>query len=199
VQFSKEDPAVAGADAELDLVAPPPKPVPVAAAATYAPTCPVCKNEVAPAAVICTRCGTNLKTGKQMATKVKGPGMEAGQVAAVAGKMALSMVVGFVAALVGAGIWIALIMIAGIELGIIAWAIGAGIGFLIGQINKDGGSLSGMAAAGFALLAILLPKGLLVLLAMRMGIPAVGVFGLFDILWVFLAVSSAYKLAARQD
>jgi hypothetical protein len=49
-------------------IAPPP-PMPEVAA-TGSPTCPNCGNEVSPRAIMCIKCGTNLKTGQKMT----GPG-----------------------------------------------------------------------------------------------------------------------------
>ncbi|HWC61189.1 MAG TPA: zinc ribbon domain-containing protein, partial [Verrucomicrobiae bacterium] len=54
--------------ASATAVAPPP---PAAMTATGSPACPNCGNEVSPRAIMCVKCGTNLKTGQ----KVSRPGM----------------------------------------------------------------------------------------------------------------------------
>jgi hypothetical protein len=62
-------PALAMRSAE-SAIAPPPAP-PSVAVASENPTCPNCGNEVSPRAIMCVKCGTNMKTGQ----KVSRPGM----------------------------------------------------------------------------------------------------------------------------
>jgi predicted RNA-binding Zn-ribbon protein involved in translation (DUF1610 family) len=61
-------PAIAPAPAlRIGSAAPPPMAAaPEAAVATGAPTCPSCGNEVSPRAIMCVKCGTNLRTGQKM-------------------------------------------------------------------------------------------------------------------------------------
>lgn len=56
---------------------PPPPPAPIGSSQTGA-TCPSCGNPVAPRAIVCVKCGTNLKTGQKMR-----PGAQAVAAAAV--------------------------------------------------------------------------------------------------------------------
>jgi hypothetical protein len=52
----------------MSAAAPPPPPAPPPAPAATGRTCPSCGNPVAPAAIMCIKCGTNLRTGQRMAT-----------------------------------------------------------------------------------------------------------------------------------
>jgi hypothetical protein len=205
VRFPEENPA-AGASLEVPVVEPAgeydmTEPVQRHAApveqAPPEPTarCRGCQAPMPEGGVLCTSCGMNQQTGKTISTKVKGPGMEAGDVARVAGRVVLSMVVGGIASLLGAGLWLVIMLVTGYAIGIVAWVIGLGIGGLMRLINREGGTFSGVAAASFALLAIVLPKGILALILMAAGEGLSGLFSPFDALWIFLAVSSAYKLA----
>jgi hypothetical protein len=66
-------PALAAAPAPALRTAAPPPPVPAAApeaAGAEGPACPSCGNPVAPRAIMCVKCGANVRTGQKMT----GPG-----------------------------------------------------------------------------------------------------------------------------
>lgn len=161
--------------------------------------CPTCSTPVTADQVICTRCGTNVRSGKKIATTVQGPPGRTAEVAATAGRVILSLVLGGITAVACAIIWIVIIFVTGYELGLVAWGIGLATGGVIRLVNRNGGVLAAMAGAGFALLSLLLVKGVLVAIALAADIPVSEAFSFWDILWTFLAVSSAYKLAQGAD
>jgi hypothetical protein len=65
----------------MSASAPPPPPTPPPAPAATGRTCPSCGNPVAPAAIMCIKCGTNLRTGQKMTA----PGRPGARVSAPAG------------------------------------------------------------------------------------------------------------------
>ena len=67
--------AIAPAPAlRIGSAAPPPMPAAPEVAATGEPTCPSCGNAVSPRAIMCVKCGTNLKTGQKMNVPGARPG-----------------------------------------------------------------------------------------------------------------------------
>ena len=111
---------------------------------------------------------------------------------------------GSVAAVIGAVAWIGIVIATGYELGILAWGIGGLVGFGVLLSSRDHivGDLSGLLAAVIALLSITLPKLLLYLLARVVdggGQLGLGdLFSPFDLLWGFLATTTAYKVGSGQ-
>ncbi len=116
----------------------------------------------------------------------------------------LAMIGGSVAAAIGGVAWIGLAMATGYEIGILAWGIGGLVGFGVILSSRDHivGDLTGIIAAVIALLAVTLPKILLYMLVLAVGAGGqVGlgdVFSLFDLLWVFLATTTAFKVGSGQ-
>ena len=182
---------------EYGITEPPAPVTPVARPPVLGSACPGCTNLIPADAVICTRCGYNKKTGKKMGTAVKGAGLEASDVAKTAGKVMLSMVVGGAVAIVGAIIWLTIIYFLNLQIGIVAWLLGLGIGASMKAVNRNGSTLTGLAAAGFSFLSLAIAKGVIVLGLASMNMPVSMAFRPMDVLWFLLAISSAYKLASK--
>ncbi len=206
LQFPMDDPGAQAAAAmpkeeeagEYELNEPVAAPKPVAPkAAVGIKACKGCSGMLAPGAVLCTRCGLNQTTGKKMATSVKGPGVEGGDVAKAAGKVVLSMVLGGVTAVICAVLWIVVEVMTGFRFGLAAVGIGLATGGVMRLVNPNGGKITGYGAVGFALFALALVKGVEMLGAVGMGLGVGGAFTPFDILWTFLAVSSAWRMGSR--
>ena len=132
------------------------------AAPTGAP-CPACSAPVAEGSVVCLACGTNVQSGKKMATKVRkepGVGMKAaGAVGTAVATPVLWTVGGLVGGLLGAALWAVIRGYLNFELGIVAWGVGlaAGAGVFIGN-KGQGGVISGLFAAVVSLVCIALGK-----------------------------------------
>jgi len=105
---------------------------------------------------------------------------------------------------VGAAIWAGVTYFTGWEVGLIAWAIGLLVGVgakLLGRPSAPGAVLAGV----IALASVLLGKfGISYLWAsnqqggMQMAWDGfTRLFGIFDLLWIGLAVVSAYQLVAQ--
>ena len=132
---------------------------------------------------------------------------------------------GLAGAAVGAVIWILVSYYLNAEVGYVAWGIGilTGLGVRLASRYDDTppSGIESIVAATIALLTLLAAKFLVISIQideMVAGANAVlengenaaldlnqikleafiGSFGLFDLLWVFLAVSSAYQIA-RED
>src|SRR5436190_11991087 len=173
--------------------------------------CPECGRAMSTNAVICIGCGFNTGTGKRVpvrvikAKKAKGPPGAGAAVAQAGSSMVFCLVGGLVGGGVGAAIWAAIAYFAQVEIGWIAWAVGglAGAGCSIGARGSAGVSSGGLAAA-IAVVAIMAGKfiaGSLILQNMGLGNAPVDVwfpklFGLFDILWFFLAIGTAFKVGS---
>jgi hypothetical protein len=67
-------PAMAAAPALRTAASAPPPVAAASEAAVGEPTCPSCGNVVAPRAIMCVKCGTNLRTGQKMMTPGGRPG-----------------------------------------------------------------------------------------------------------------------------
>jgi hypothetical protein len=161
--------------------------------------CKGCTVMIPPGAVICTRCGMNQTTGKKMSTKVKGPDVEAGDVVVVAGKIGLALTLGGITSVVCAIAWLMVIYFTHYEIGWLAIVIGLATGGVIRIFCPNKSAIAGFAAAGFALFALALVKGFLMLGAMRMGVGVLAVFGPFDLLWAGLAAWTGYKVGSRMN
>lgn len=180
-------------DGEYDMVAPPPTPKPVARPMITG-VCKSCQNPLQSGAVLCTRCGMNQATGKKISTKIAGTGPDVGKVAVVAGKMALSMVLGGVMSVICAVLWLLILLFVHFTIGYMAIGVGFLIGWVIRLVNPYGGTLAGLASAGFALFSLALVKGVLLLGAAHMGIDLIKVFSPFDVLWAIFAMVAAYRV-----
>lgn len=140
-----------------DVEAATPAQVPQAAAA---PGCPSCGKTVPPGAAICMGCGYNLKTGRQLDTRIGKPKVPVGDTAA--GKVALgsaSLVVWLVSGGIAAAIclagWIAVAYYGNVEIGWLALLAGAIIGGAIAATGQSRlNALSGLIAAGYTFFAV---------------------------------------------
>jgi hypothetical protein len=114
----------------------------------------------------------------------------------------LATLAGGFAAIIGGGIWMTIMIVTGYEIGLLAWAIGGLVGFgtLLGSREHIVGDISGMIGAAVGLMAVTGPKFLLlgVGMLMGMGIGLGDLFSPFDVLWVLLAVGTAFRVASGQ-
>ncbi len=99
-----------------------------------------------------------------------------------------SILAGGVAALVGGGVWVAIALGAGVQIGWLAWGVGALCGWAVSHFGRGHGVVFQLIAVACSLGGIALGK---------VGILLGGYwpFSLFDLLWVILAVASAWKTA----
>jgi hypothetical protein len=175
--------------------------VPAQAAAES--TCPECDAPMAEHAVLCVACGYDARSGRVLKTKRRKE-TAASEAAVTAGKFVIGIVFSSVAAIVGIAIWITIAVVTGYEIGWVAWGVGGLIGLGMRLGYRDETSMSGLVAAGIAFCSVGLFKGVIILgaLAARAegeNIPMVGregVFHPFDILFIGLAVATAYKVAS---
>ena len=166
-------------------------------------SCPECGEPMAEHAVLCLACGYDSRSGKVLKTK-RHKESGASEAAVTAGKFIIGIVLSSVAAIFGIVVWLTIAFVTGVEIGWIAWGLGGlvGLGMRLGY--RDETQVSGFVAAGIAFLSVGLVKGLFVLAALAMraegeNIPMVGrdgVFHPFDILFIILAVATAYKVAS---
>ncbi|MBN1344803.1 MAG: hypothetical protein JXQ73_19070 [Phycisphaerae bacterium] len=129
--------------------------------------CTHCGSPMPGGAILCTRCGYNVQTGKQAevgvgpldadkpkatAVAVLGKGFKA------AGSFLLGCVLSGTFALVGAALWCVLAIVTGREFGLVAWGIGlaAGFGMVLGF--RDRNPLAGIVAAGISVFGITVGK-----------------------------------------
>ncbi len=145
----------------------------------------------------------------------------------VGGNLVVALVAGFVAASIGAAAWGAVAYFANYELGILAWAIGGGVGFAVGRVAGCVGLPAQVIAVCAALFSILGGKYAAFYSVLNDQIKTelgaegaaaftaeFGFFSLnaisgfasslpemlspFDALWVILAVGSAWKLTSAE-
>ncbi len=154
-------------------------------------------------AVLCVGCGYDTRSGKVRKTKRRKESA-ANESAVTAGKFVIGIVLSSVAAFIGIAIWITIAVVTGFEIGWIAWGVGGLIGLGMRLGYRDETQVSGFVAAGIAFLSVGLFKGFVILGALVAraegeNIPMVGregVFHPFDILFILLAVATAYKVAS---
>ncbi len=120
-------------------------------------SCPACESSFrtddanAGKATRCKSCGERFVIEVPFVSGTSAPD----EVAAVesAPAPAMAVVGGLVVGLVGAGAWAALALVGSLEVGYLAWGIGAGIGFVMVKLGARGTGL-GVAAAALAILSI---------------------------------------------
>lgn len=154
------EPAKPVASAKLASPAKPAKPAVTSGAKT---SCPGCGAAMDKAAVICVKCGFNARTGKKLETKhedVDAPAATPAKGTKVT--LLKGTVLSAVGAALGAGLWVAIVVFTGYEVGYVAWALGAaaGIGMAIAH-DDDDGTLAGIIAAGMSIAGILAAKFLM--------------------------------------
>lgn len=103
-----------------------------------------------------------------------------------------SILAGGVAALISGAVWIGIAVGVGIQIGWLAWGIGWLCGLAVSNFGRGNGAVFQLIAVLCALAGIAIGK-VGILLAGYMP------FSLFDILWVILAVASAWKTAGGGD
>ncbi len=182
-------------------------------------------NEAAPSGDLCSVCGQDLRQGihrsvdglaacdscadrVELFVKAEQPAPNA---------LPRALVVGAFGALIAAVLWALIAVVTGYELGLIALAVGyfAGLGVRVGAGNAASMFLQ-VAAAGLALFGVLAAKYMLVAYSWREAAMAKGItlsyfsediltafpevlletFTPYDGLWIFIAVTTAYKLPA---
>lgn len=74
------------------------------------------------------------------------------------GRSLLALIAGLVAALVGGGIWAALVFITNLEIGWVAWGIGGLVGVAMAHMTANRTKQLAVAAASFAMLGLLAGK-----------------------------------------
>lgn len=124
-------------------------------------TCPNCMVKMPADSRMCMSCGYDTTTGKvrkgttaksaDRAAKVK-------RLAGGAGRLAMGTLFSGIGALIGAGVWIAVALLANLEIGWIAWGVGllAGYGMRLGR--SDAGVKGGIIAASMSLVGIVIAK-----------------------------------------
>jgi len=127
-------------------------------------TCPGCGVPVPAGNRLCIACGYDLKHGRRLQTVQLGPSAvgRVGEAAKVAGGFTLGVVLSFVGALIGAGVWCAVTVATNYEIGYIAWGLGilAGLGMLLGY--RRAGPKAGAVAACIAVIGIIAAKIMIV-------------------------------------
>jgi predicted Zn finger-like uncharacterized protein len=121
-------------------------------------SCPKCGGSLASNAVVCVKCGYNKQTGKKMTTSHESSSSTAKKKSS-ASTLMKGTLFSFIGAMIGAGIWMAIIVGTGLESGYIAWGLGAaaGIGMALGHEDDDG-TTAGIIAAVMSIVGILAGK-----------------------------------------
>jgi ribosomal protein L37AE/L43A len=121
-------------------------------------SCPKCGERLGANAVVCVKCGYNKKTGKKMTTSHESSSSTAKKKSS-ASTLMKGTLFSFIGAMIGAGIWMAIIVGTGLESGYIAWGLGgiAGIGMALGHEDDDG-TAAGIIAAVMSIVGILAGK-----------------------------------------
>lgn len=127
--------------------------------------CPSCGAEMGEGAVLCVSCGYNIQTGEKVGGAMVrvdsiADGAERAQRAGLGG-WTLGLMAGAAAALFGGVLWGVIAKWTGMELGVVAWVIGALTGGMVAGFAKDHTASLGVAAAGLALGGLLIGKILL--------------------------------------
>jgi hypothetical protein len=122
--------------------------------------CPGCGAALEKSAVICVKCGYNARTGKKLETRHEDIDASAGR-PAKATKVTLlkGTALSAIGAALGAGVWVAIAIFTGYEVGYVAWGLGAaaGIGMAIAH-DDDDGTFAGIIAAGMSIGGIFAAK-----------------------------------------
>ena len=127
--------------------------------------------------------------------------------------LGLAVLAGLVAAVVGGVIWGYVVKLSEYEVGIVAWGIGLLVGVAVAGVSRARGPVLQAIAVGCALAGILLGKYLSYALIAQEDLDSIGidiglfsgdmwsffredldfVFGWFDLLWIGLAVFTAWR------
>ncbi len=142
--------------------------------------CPACGATIESSAVVCLACGFDQRTGEKLSTlkeseELAKAASERAQPKSQVGRFIRGTVLSAIGALIGAGIWAAVALGTGYEIGWIAWGVGllAGGGMSLGYQGSEG-TTSGIVAAVISLGAIFVAKiiifvGVIAQLAIGLG------------------------------
>lgn len=121
-------------------------------------SCPKCGEQLGGNAVVCVKCGFNKKTGKKMTTSHESSSSTAKKKSS-ASTLMKGTLFSFIGAMIGAGVWLAIIVFTGYEIGYVAWGLGgaAGVGMAAGHEDDDG-TTAGIIAACMAIVGIFAAK-----------------------------------------
>lgn len=121
-------------------------------------SCPKCGEALGANAVVCVKCGYNKKTGKRLTTSHESFSSSA-QKKGSASTLMKGTLFSFIGAMIGAGVWLGIIVATGYEIGYVAWGLGgaAGVGMAAGHEDDDG-TTAGIIASCMALLGIFAAK-----------------------------------------
>jgi hypothetical protein len=117
-------------------------------------TCPTCNSKLLAPAAVCPSCGADLAAAS---TAVVAPTAPAAPEAAEP-KLIAATVAGAIAAIFFGVIWAGIATFTGYELGILAWAIGLGVGFAVSYFAKGRGMSLAVLACVLAVTGILAGK-----------------------------------------
>ena len=194
--------------------------LPIKSSATLTPAvtqkCPVCSAPLALDAVLCVACGYDKRSGDVLETESEKE-IEKGEERTAADFLKRGGAFSFLGAMLAAGIWLGLAVVAGIgvEVGYPALLVGllAGMGMKFGY-GETPSFLAGVVAAGMSLAGIFASKGL-IFDYLRSQFQAetkqgnsleevasnfvpdtmMQMFGAYDILFIVIAMGAAYALA----
>jgi hypothetical protein len=121
-------------------------------------SCPKCGGAMGGNAVVCVKCGYNKQTGKKLTTSRESSSSSAKKKGS-ASTLMKGTLFSFIGAMVGAGVWLGIIIATGYEIGYVAWGLGAaaGVGMAAGHEDDDG-TTAGIIASCMALLGIFAAK-----------------------------------------
>jgi hypothetical protein len=121
-------------------------------------SCPKCGGALSANAVVCVKCGYNKQTGKKLSTSRESASAST-QKKGSASTLMKGTLFSFIGAMIGAGVWLGIIIATGYEIGYVAWGLGgaAGVGMAAGHEDDDG-TTAGIIASCMALLGIFAAK-----------------------------------------
>jgi hypothetical protein len=122
-------------------------------------SCPKCGERLGANAVVCVKCGYNKKTGKKMTTSHESFSSSTAQKKGSASTLMKGTLFSFIGAMIGAGVWLAIVVFTGYEIGYVAWGLGAaaGVGMAAGHEDDDG-TKAGIIASCMAIVGIFAAK-----------------------------------------
>jgi hypothetical protein len=112
-----------------------------------------------------------------------------------AARLVRATIAGGVAALIGGGVWAGLAVGIGVELGYVAWGIGLLCGFAVSKLGRGHGTIFQVLAVVCSLVGIAIGK----IAFMMNGNDIADAFGIVDIVFVLLAVASAWRMAGGNN
>jgi predicted Zn finger-like uncharacterized protein len=163
----KEDDIGSWLDDDLEVAPPAIR----SAAARPGATCPACGASLGEGAVLCVACGFDARTGAKHTTRHEIESTDASGGKKKKGRAKLGFaasllrgtLLSFVGAMLGAVIWAGIAYLTSMELGYVAWGLGAlaGFGMALGH-DDDDGTFAGIIAAFMSLAGIVVAKVLII-------------------------------------